>query len=307
LTKAQGGRVIASKNKTNASRAERPASAPPPAVAKNNAGKTVIHVVSDSTGNLAHHILTAILTQFQLDSFQTRFWTFVRTEQQLEKVLTQIVSQPGVVMHAVVSPQTKQRITEFCAAKHLPCKDVTGGFVEFLASASGTTPSADPERLHRVDEAYQRRIKAVEFTLAHDDGLGLETIGEADVVLAGVSRTSKTPTSIYLSQLGYRSANVSLARAVEPPAELLAMPAGKVVGLVIDPHRLVEIRRRRQAEWAMGHTNYDDADAVREEITWSRRLFARQGWPIIDVTNNAVEETAARIVDLLRLPRETGG
>ena len=225
----------------------------------------------------------------------------------MEKVLTQIASQPGVVMHAVVSPQTKQRITEFCAGKHLPCKDVTGGFVEFLASASGTTPSADPERLHRVDEAYQRRIKAVEFTLAHDDGLGLETIGEADVVLAGVSRTSKTPTSIYLSQLGYRSANVSLARSVEPPAELLAMPAGKVVGLVIDPHRLVEIRRRRQAEWAMGHTNYDDADAVREEITWSRRLFARQGWPIIDVTNNAVEETAARIVDLLRLPRDTGG
>jgi len=139
------------------------------------------------------------------------------------------------------------------------------------------------------------------------DALCLDTITEADIVLVGVSRTSKTPTSIYLSQLGYRSANVSLARSVEPPAELLAMPAGKVVGLVIDPHRLVEIRRRRQAEWAMGHTNYDDADAVREEITWSRRLFARQGWPIIDVTNNAVEETAARIVDLLRLPRDTGG
>jgi regulator of PEP synthase PpsR (kinase-PPPase family) len=277
-----------------------------PTAAKNRDGKTVVHVLSDSTGNLAHHILTAMLTQFPADSFQTRFWTFLRSDEQIDKALMQIRNDPGVVMHAVVSPQVKQRIADFCAAHKLHCKDITGGFVEFLASASGITPSADPQRLHRVDEAYQRRIKAVEFTLAHDDGLGLESIGEADVVLAGVSRTSKTPTSIYLSQLGYRAANVSLARNVEPPGELLNMPSGKVVGLIIDPHRLVEIRRRRQAEWSMGHTNYDDADAVREEITWSRRLFGRQGWPVIDVTNNAVEETAARIVDLLRLPRQPG-
>jgi len=252
-------------------------------------------------------MLTAMLTQFPTETFQTKFWTFVRSEQQLEKALKHISDEPGIVMHAVVSREVKQRIADFCAGNKLHCKDITGGFVEFLANASGVTPTADPQRLHRVDEAYQRRIKAVEFTLEHDDGLGLDTIGEADVVLAGVSRTSKTPTSIYLSQLGYRAANVSLASGVDPPRELLAMPTGKVVGLVIDPMRLVEIRRRRQAEWSMGHTNYDDAQAVREEIAWSRRLFGRQGWPIIDVTSNAVEETAARIVDLLNLPRQTSG
>src|SRR4030095_10427499 len=114
---------------------------------------------------------------------------------------------------------------------------------------------------HRVDEAYHRRIRAVEFTLEHDDGLGLGTIGEADVWLSGVSRTrrnpSNTPTSIYLAQQGYRVANVALAHGVDPPAELLSLPKGKVVGILIDPHRLLEIRRRRQADWSMAKTRYD--------------------------------------------------
>jgi regulator of PEP synthase PpsR (kinase-PPPase family) len=275
----------------------------PSPTGRERSGKTLLHVLSDSTGNLAHHILTAILTQFPAEKFETKFRTFLRTHDQVADALQQISAEPGIVMHAVVSPDAKEHIAEFCARNKLHCKDLTGGFMEFLATASGETPFADPQQLHRVDEAYQRRIKAIEFTLEHDDGLGLETIGEADVVLTGVSRTSKTPTSIYLSQLGYRSANVSLARGVEPARELLALPAGKVVGLVIDADRLVAIRRRRSAEWSMGHSNYDDADAVKEEIVWSRRLFARQGWPVIDVTSNAVEETAARIVDLLRLPR----
>ena len=266
-------------------------------------GSTIVHVLSDSTGNLAHHILAALLTQFPADSFDVRFSTFLRTEEQLGAALDRVTAEPGIIMHAVVSPQAKQRIAQHCQERKLDCMDVTGGFVEFLSRASGITPSADPQKLHRVDEAYHRRIRAVEFTLAHDDGLGLETIREADVVLVGVSRTSKTPTSIYLSQLGYRAANVSLAMGIDPPKELLQLPPRKVVGLVIDPHRLAEIRRRRQAEWAMGPSSYDDHDAVREEVACSRRLFGRNGWPVIDVTNNAIEETAAKALDLLRLPR----
>lgn len=266
----------------------------------------IVHVISDSTGNLVHHILAALLTQFPPGSFQTRFWTFIRSEDQLGGVLHAVAAEGGVIMHAVVSPQAKEQIAEFCRLNRVHCKDLTGGFVEFLAEASGLAPSDDWRDLHRVDEAYHSRIRAVEFTLAHDDGLGLDTLDEADVVLVGVSRTSKTPTSIYLSQLGYRAANVSLANGVEPPRELLSMAREKVVGLVIDPTRLSEIRRRRQAEWSMPSTSYDEIQSVREEVTWSRRLFARQGWPIIDVTNNAIEETAARIVDLLKLPRVTG-
>jgi regulator of PEP synthase PpsR (kinase-PPPase family) len=266
----------------------------------------LVHVISDSTGNLAHHILAALLTQFPGGAFEPRFWTFVRSMEQLEQTLGRVSEQGGIIMHAVISEQAKHRIADFCRQRRVPCKDLTGGFVEFLAQTSGLTPGADPEQIHRVDEAYHRRIRAVEFTLAHDDGLGLESIGDADLVLCGVSRTSKTPTSIYLSQLGYRVANVSLAMGVEPPQELMRLPRGRVVGLIIDPHRLVEIRRRRNAEWSMGPNQYDNEDAVAEEIKWSRRLFGRQGWPVIDVTNNAIEETAARVLDLLKLRRAAG-
>lgn len=265
--------------------------------------RTLVHILSDSTGNLAHHILAALLTQFPQEAFETRSWTFLRTSEQLASALERVGQEGGVIMHAVVSERAKEQIAAFCRKNKVHCKDLTGGFVEFLAEASGIAPADDPEKLHRVDEAYHRRIRAVEFTMSHDDGLGLDTIADADVVLCGVSRTSKTPTSIYLSQLGYRVANVSLAKGVEPPVELLGLPKAKVVGLVIDPHRLAEIRRRRQAEWHMGPTSYDDTEAVREEVTWSRRLFGRQGWNVIDVTNNAIEETAARVLDLLRLPR----
>jgi regulator of PEP synthase PpsR (kinase-PPPase family) len=275
-------------------------------MSSNGSNRTIVHVLSDSTGNLAQHMLAALLTQFPPGSFETRYWTFLRTSEQLARALDGVAEQGGIIMHAVVSPQMKEQIAEFCRKRKVHCKDLTGLFVEFMAEASGLEPSADWRDLHRHDEAYYKRIKAVEFTLEHDDGLGLDTLQDADMVLTGISRTSKTPTSIYLSQLGHKAANVSLAINVEPPKELLQMPPKKVVGLIIDPHRLVEIRRRRQAEWNMATTTYDDEDNVKAEVTWSRRLFGKQGWRVIDVTNNSIEETAARILDLLGL-RGTAG
>jgi regulator of PEP synthase PpsR (kinase-PPPase family) len=152
-----------------------------------------------------------------------------------------------------------------------------------------------------VDAAYTRRVKAVEFALEHDDGLGLDTLHEADVVLVGVSRTSKTPTCMYLAQQGYKAANVSLASGVEPPAQLMALPKGKVAALAIDPRQLAEIRSRRQTAWKMADTSYNLPGAVAAEVAWSRRLFARAGWAVFDVTDQAIEETAARVVDRLGL------
>src|SRR5205085_19209 len=135
----------------------------------------------------------------------------------------------------------------------------------------------------------------------HDDALGLDSIGEADIVLVAVSRTSKTPTSVYLAQLGYRVANVALAMQVEPPKQLLELTTRKVVGLVIEPRTLADIRARRQQAWRMEATSYTDPREVAHEVAWSRELFTRQKWPILDVTNQAVEETAARIVNALGL------
>ena len=264
-------------------------------------GGRTLYVLSDSTGNLARHMLTAFLTQFPRDAFTVRFKSFVQTEANVDTAFHEIEATPGLVLHAVVSAELKRAIAQRCRRLKLPECDLTGPFVDFLARESGISPAANHRRLHDVDEHYQNRIRALEFTLEHDDGLGLDTLEEADIVLVGVSRTSKTPTSIYLAQQGRRVANVSLAHQVEPPQQLLRISPRKVVALVIDPQQLAEIRARRQTEWRMPTTSYNDPEHVKAEMAWARRLYARQGWPILDVTDQAIEETAARVLAILGL------
>ncbi len=256
-----------------------------------------LYVISDSTGSLARHMLAAFLTQFPPRTFNVIYRPFVQSSEKLQTTLNQI--RKGVVLHALVSPAAKKLVDAHCKNHNFPCCDLTGKFVDFLAKSAGVKPSADYSALHPVDDSYQQRIRAMEFTLEHDDGLGLETLYKADIVLAGVSRTSKTPTSIYLAQQGYRTANVSLAIELEPPAELLKLKKN-VVALIINPEKLAEIRARRlRKDWKMDETNYCDIDRVRDEITWSRRLYMKQNWPILDVTDFAIEETAARVVEIL--------
>jgi regulator of PEP synthase PpsR (kinase-PPPase family) len=199
----------------------------------------------------------------------------------------------------MVSGGFKEQVDAYCRHADLPCVDLTGHVVQFLTEVTGAKPSGDRHSLHRVDQAYQRRIGAIEYTLAHDDGLGLDTLADADVVLTGVSRTSKTPTSMYLAQQGYRVANVALAIEVEPPSQLLALTRKQVVGLIVDPHQLVMIRKRREVDWRMSDQSYGDPGHVARELAWARRLFMRQGWPVLDVTDSAIEETAARVIRLL--------
>jgi regulator of PEP synthase PpsR (kinase-PPPase family) len=262
---------------------------------------TPLYVLSDSTGNLARHTLAALLTQFPPGTLVPQFHAFVRTAPRLAAVLERIRAAPGAVCHAMVSDALKRDIAAFCRAARLPHYDLTGGLTSFLAGVCGKEPHGNLDSLHRIDEGYKRRIGAIEYTIGHDDGLGLETLADADVVLAGVSRTGKTPTSIYLAQQGFRVANVALAVESPPPPELLRLPPGKVVGLIIDPQNLVLIRDRRATAWRLGKTSYGDPAHVEREVAWARRLFARHGWPTLDVTDQAIEETAAKIVDLLRL------
>jgi regulator of PEP synthase PpsR (kinase-PPPase family) len=248
-------------------------------------------------------MVTAFLTQFPADAFEVHARSFLADRQRLQAVLDEVAARPGIVLHAVVSPEHKRLIEQRCSAAGGACRDLTGDFVEFLSSVSGVTPAADPGKLHNVDRAYHRRVEAIEFAMQHDDGLGLDTLREADLVLVGVSRTSKTPTTIYLAQMGYRAANYAMAYPIEPPRELLAMPRNKVVGLYIDSDHLVEIRANRQQQWRMGQGSYSDPEHVKREIGWSRQMFARQGWRTLNVTGRAIEETAARIVDVLGLAR----
>jgi len=263
-----------------------------------------VYALSDSTGNLARHMLCTFLTQFPAGTFAVEVRAFLHTPAAVEEALAEAALNPGVVVvHALVSAELKGIVERRCAEIGVPCCDLTGRFIAFLSAVSGTAPTYDRGLLHNVAEAYHRRVEALEFTLAHDDGLGLDTLADADVVLTGVSRTSKTPTSIYLAQQGYRVANVSLAMAVDPPAQLLALPKGKVVAVAINPRRLTEIRaRRQQAAWRMERTGYSDPKQVAGEVIWSRRLFDRQGWPVLDITDQAIEETAACVVELVGPP-----
>lgn len=264
------------------------------------AARRVIHVLSDSTGNLAGHMLTAFLTQFPAGAFVVQRVHFLRTPAQVASALATVDAAESIVFHAFVSPVSKGVVAADCARRGIPACDLTGPFVRFLSDASGLLPSDNVRALHEMDVQYERRVQALEFTLEHDDGMRLESIHEADVVLAGVSRTSKTPTSIYLAQQGHRVANVSLAMAVEPPEQLLRLKADKVVGLIIDPNQLARIRKQRNIEWKMSDTSYNDLDRVEEEVRWSRKLFLKHGWPILDVSTLAIEESAARILTLLK-------
>jgi [pyruvate, water dikinase]-phosphate phosphotransferase / [pyruvate, water dikinase] kinase len=262
----------------------------------------VIYAISDSTTNLVRHMLAAFLTQFPAGTFEVRYEGFVRCDADLERIFAGDAAKPRAVLHAVVSPGLKRSIDRHCRKLKIACCDVTGPTASFLAKVAGAAAAAadvGPDGLHRVDQAYLRRIEAVEFTMEHDDGLGLATLRTADVVLAGVSRTSKTPTCIYLAQQGLKAANVPLAMAVDPPEELLSLPPRKVIGLLIDPDRLTEIRSSRQAAWQMPTTGYNQRQCVEEEVAWSRRLFARMQWRTIDVTEQAVEETAGRIMQMV--------
>ena len=264
-----------------------------------------LHLLCDSTGNLPRHMVAAFATQFPANSLNTRDWNFIRSLGQLAEVHAAIKADPGIVFHAFVSDSLKEATETFCRGLNVPCRDLTGPFVEFLAGETGLTPTSDPRRLHEMDETYHSRVRALEFALEHDDGLGLDTIGEADVVLTGISRTGKTPTAVYLAQQGYRAANVSLVLEVAPPKQLLQLPAKKVVALTIQPDRLLQIRTRRQVEWQMGATSYVDPEHVTAEVRWARNLFNRQGWRVLDITNHAIEETAARVVELVGHPLPT--
>lgn len=276
-------------------------------VIKKTSEPVLLHVISDSTGNLAAHMTAALLTQFPTGTFEVRHWNF-QTRESVKSSMTQIVQKAGskgvAVVHAVVDPVLKKSISRACNRFKIPCRDLTGDFVAFLADASKTKPVASIKRLHEVSDDYLRRIDAMEFTMAHDDGLGLDTISKADVVLVGISRTSKSPTSIYLGQHGYRCANVALAIEVEPPTKLLAMPPEKVFGLIIDPARLADVRSTRQRGWSMSDGKYNSLEHITSEVRWSRRLFTKHGWRVLDVSTSAIEETAHKIIEMLKADKQ---
>ena len=259
-----------------------------------------LHLVSDSTGETLEMIAKAALAQFDDPDVTRHFWPMVRSRQHLDRIVPDLADNPGLVLFTLVNPETRKRLEEHCRQLGLPAVPVLDAVTEALESQLGEEARGRPGRQHAMDEAYFRRVEAIQFTIAHDDGGGWENWEQADIVLAGVSRTSKTPTSIYLANRGYKTANIPIVVESPPPAALFGLKRPMVIGLTTAPDRLVQIRRSRLLSLHEDtQTAYVDDGHVREELKFARRMFADNGWPVIDVTRRSIEETAAAVIRLI--------
>jgi len=259
-----------------------------------------LHLLSDSTGETLEMIAKAALAQFDGADIVRHFWPMVRSQQHLDRILGEIAANPGLVLYTLVNAEISQRLSDHCRALGLPVVDALDAVTTALESQLGQEAQGRPGRQHMMDEAYFSRVDAIHYTIAHDDGVLWEDWEEADIVLAGVSRTSKTPTSIYLANRGYKVANVPLVVESPPHSSLFGLRHPMIVGLTTAPKRLVQIRRNRLLSLNEGtETAYVDEERVEKEVQFARRMFADNGWPVIDVTRRSIEETAAAVIRLI--------
>jgi regulator of PEP synthase PpsR (kinase-PPPase family) len=258
-----------------------------------------IHLVSDSTGETLNAMARAVCARFTDILPIEHIYALVRSPRQLDRALEEIGGAPGVVMHTIIDPALRTALEEGCRRLEMPCIAVLDPVVSTMARYLGARISTRVGAQHALDNDYFNRMEALNYAIAHDDGAGAENLNQADVILTGVSRTSKTPTSIYLAHRGVRAANVPLIPGQGAPPALLA--ANKpIVALIASPDRLISIRRNRLLALNQdSETAYTDQEAVRAEIIAARRLFEHHGWPVIDVTRRSVEETAAQIINIL--------
>lgn len=270
--------------------------------------KLHLHLVSDATGETLNSILRATIVQFDeaLDenSVVTHRWSLIRTRFQLHRVIDGIEAEPGPILSTLVEAGLRSELETAAERLNQPVVNVLDPVIAMLQDRFGHAGAARPGRQYVLDAAYFKRIDAMHYIMAHDDGQAQSGIAEADVVLVGVSRSSKTPTSFYLANRGIKAANIPLVPGTpEPPG--LEDPHCPVIGLTLDADALIEIRRHRLRMIGAGgiaHTDsgdYIDPDAVKAELLWARRLAQRRGWPVIDVTRRSIEETAATVLQLM--------
>ena len=258
-----------------------------------------LHLLSDSTGETLENIAKAALAQYDDVETVRHFWPMVRTEAHLERILQEIAQNPGLVIFTLVNPATRRILEQRCLALGLPAVAPLDPVNDALSGLLGQQAKARPGRQHVLDAAYFARVDAIQWTIAHDDGIAWEEWEEADIVLAGVSRSSKTPTSIYLANRGYKTANIPIVVESPPPKILYGLKNPLIVGLTTSADRLIQVRRNRLLSLnQQPDTSYVEEEAVMRELAFARRMFADNGWPVIDVTRRSIEETAAAIIAL---------
>jgi regulator of PEP synthase PpsR (kinase-PPPase family) len=258
-----------------------------------------VHLISDATGETLHSIAKAATAQFRGVPIQEHSYTLVRSERQLSRACDRIRDNPGLVLFTIVNPTLRADLLTRLSIMGLPHYDVMEGPVGLMQRVFNTQSQAVMGGQHEVDQEYLHRMESLNYMVEHDDGSNLD-LGHAEVILVGASRTSKTPTCVYLAMRGVRAANVPLVLGMEAPSQLLTFTKPLIVGLWVSPERLVQIRRNRLVTMGVqNETDYVDIEKVRSEVMTTRRMYDRYGWPSIDVTRRSIEETAAAILNLL--------
>ncbi len=258
-----------------------------------------LHMVSDSTGDTLHMVTRASLVQFENIEADEHIWTMIRSKDQIQLILDNLKENPGFVLYTVVDSDLRLQLEDGCRALKVPCIPVLDTIVNALGTYLDIETHAAPGRQHVLDADYFGRIDAMHFVLNHDDGQSTRTIDEADVIIVGVSRTSKTPTCIYLANRGLKAANVPIVPGCALPPELMRAEKPLIVGLTANARHLVQIRRNRLRSLGQDEeTDYVDIKTVSREITDAIQLYAKSGWPSIDVTRKSIEEVSANILQL---------
>jgi len=259
-----------------------------------------IYAVSDATGRTAEGVLRAALTQFDNPNVKITRYGGVRSESRIREIVAEASGSEGFVVHTLVSAEMRRVMFTEGRAANVPTIDLMGPMLARLSELLAAQPRAEPGLIETFDPAYLLRIDAIDFTVRHDDGRNIHELDKAEIVLVGVSRTSKTPLSIYLAYRGWRVANLPIILGIEPPAGLFKLPRRRVVGLVVKPERLFDLRQVRVEHLGIGRKGYADLDHIRKEVSYAYEVFERRrDWPLVDVTTKPIEETASEVVALI--------
>ena len=264
-----------------------------------------VYLVSDSTGETLDRIFLSLKSQFANFEYNKKEFAFVRTEQQIDKIIKECTSlENSLILYTIVETKLAKYLSNQSEKNNVPCFGILGNLILSFSKLLNQKAIHKPSAQHVLDDDYYKRIEAIQFTMSHDDGKKVDDIGNADVILLGVSRTSKTPTSIYLANRGYKTVNIPLVLNQKIPNDLTLNKKVCIIGLIADPERLADIRRNRVAIMKDHNLKeYTDLDFIKKEVEDSKNLFKKNNWPMIDVTRRSVEETAASILKIIEIQK----
>ena len=266
-----------------------------------------VYVVSDSLGDTAESVAKATISQFDENIDVVRV-PFIRHAEQVEKVVEEAAEHHAVVCHTLVSPELRQTFEKIAEAKHVRYVDILGPMMDMVGTITTSKPRMKPGIIHKLDEEYFKKVEAIEFAVKYDDGKNPAGFAKADIVLIGVSRTSKTPLSMYMAHKKYKVANLPLVPEVPLPEEIFHVPPYRIIGLIIDPYKLNTIRAvRMKALGFSGSANYTDIARIQDELTYAKEVMRQLHCLVIDVSNKAIEETASRIMAIIQRNKELYG